>query len=67
MAIFKVSYVIKGSDYPGGIINLSNRPVEGETLQVSDLNLKVLEVIELMPPRGDFYYYHVTCQISNDN
>lgn len=66
MAIYKVSYVIKGSDYPGGIINLSKRPAEGESLRVSDLNLIILEVIELMPPRGDFYYYHVTCQIATE-
>jgi hypothetical protein len=63
MTIYKVSYVIKGSEHPGGIINLAEKPIEGETLQIGELLLEVLEVIELMPPRGDFYYIHTTCRI----
>ena len=67
MAIYKVSYVIKGSDHPGGIVNLDNKPAEGELLQIGGLFLEVIEVIELMPPRGDFYYIHATCQIRESN
>lgn len=64
MAIYKVSYVVTGSDHPGGIINLDKRPVEGQRLQIGDTVLEVMESVELMPPRGDFYYIHVTCRIS---
>jgi hypothetical protein len=67
MAIYKVSYVVKGSDHPGGIVNLEKRPVEGEKLDLGDVWLEVLEVVELMPPRGDFYYIHTTCQIAESN
>ena len=63
MAIYKVSYVILGSEHPGGIINLDERPTKGEVLQIGEVLLEVLEVIELMPPRGDFYYIHTTCRL----
>jgi hypothetical protein len=67
MAIYKVSYVIKGSDHPGGIVNLDKKPTEGELLQIGELILEVIEVIELMPPRGDFFYIHTTCKIHKVN
>jgi hypothetical protein len=63
MAIYKVSYVIKEDDHPGGIANLDKRPVVGEILQIGELTLEVIEVIELMPPRGDFHYIHTTCKL----
>jgi len=64
MAVYKVSYVVKGRDHPGGIINLDYRPVEGDMLKVGDNVYEVVEVVELMPPRGDFYYIHTTCKIA---
>ncbi len=67
MAIYKVSYVVKGSEHPGGIVNLASKPTEGELLQIGELLLDVIEVIELMPPRGDFHYIHTTCQIHDLN
>jgi hypothetical protein len=63
MAIYKVSYVVRGSGHPGGIINLEKRPVVGERIRIGDLYMEVLEVVELMPPRGDFYYIHTTCKL----
>ena len=63
MAIYQVSFVIKGSDHPGGIVKLDKKLFKGEIHQISGLFLVVIEVIELMPPRGDFYYIHTTCQI----
>jgi hypothetical protein len=67
MAIYKVSYVVKGSKHPGGIINLKKKPVEGDQLQIGELVFDILEIVELMPPRGDFFYIHATCKISNRN
>jgi hypothetical protein len=66
MAIYKVSYVVKGSVHPGGIINLSNKPSPGDTFQVGEVKLTILEVIELMPPRGEFNYIHATCQLTKN-
>ena len=65
MAIYKVSFVVKGSDHPGGIINLDRQPIEGEKIKIGDLTLDVIEVIELTPPRGEFHYIHATCHISD--
>jgi hypothetical protein len=65
MTVCKVSYVVKGSKHPGGIINLDHIPVVGEKLSVGDTVLKVSEVVELMPPRGEFVYIHATCFIED--
>ena len=65
MAVYKVSYVVKGSDHPGGIVNLDYRPLEGENLKVGDKHFEVVEVVELMPSRGIFHYIHATCKITD--
>jgi len=62
MAVWKVSYVIKGSSQPGGIINLKYAPKSGDVFKVGKDELEVLEALELIPPRGDFHYVHVTCK-----
>jgi hypothetical protein len=66
MAVFKVSYVVKGSDHPGGIVNLDYQPKIGEKIIFGDILLEVLEIVELMPPRGDFYYIHATCKMADE-
>ena len=62
MAVWKVSYVVKGSSQAGGIINLNHEPVPGEVLKIGSDNLEVLEALELIPPRGEFHYIHATCK-----
>jgi hypothetical protein len=67
MATYKISYVVRGTDHPGGIVN-KDSPLEiGETFKVGNVQLKVLEVVELMPPRGEFYYLHATCEKVEQN
>lgn len=63
MAVYKVSYVIKNSDHPGGIINLEEQPKIGQNIHLGDLELQIVELQELMPPRGAFNYLHVTCKL----
>ena len=63
MAVWKVSYVVKGDDQPGGILNLDQAPQVGEVLRVAGKKLEILEIVELIPPKGDFHYLHVTCRI----
>ncbi len=63
MAVYKVSYVIKNSDHPGGIINLEEQPKIGEKIHLGDLELQIMELHELMPPRGAFNYLHATCKL----
>ena len=62
MAIYKVSYVIIGNDNPGTILNQKHLPQKGEQVKLGKDLFEVLEVFELMPPRGEFHYIHVTCQ-----
>ena len=63
MSVWKVSYVVKGSNSPGGIINLDHAPEPGEIIQVGDNQLEVLEVLDLIPSKGDFHYIHATCKL----
>jgi len=63
MAIWKVSYVIRGSSKAGGIVNLDHAPEPGEFLEIGRDQLEVLESLELIPPRGEFHYIHVTCTL----
>jgi hypothetical protein len=62
MAIYKVSYVIVGIDHPGTILNQENMPRKGEQVQLGSTMFEIIEVLELVPPRGDFHYIHVTCK-----
>ncbi len=62
MAIYKVSYVIIDKDNPGTILNQSYAPHEGEIVQLGNELFEIIEVLELVPPRGEFHYIHVTCK-----
>ena len=62
MAVWKVSYVVKGSAQAGGIVNLDHEPEPGDVLKIGGDHLEVIEVLELIPPRGEFHYIHATCQ-----
>jgi hypothetical protein len=62
MAIYKVSYVIIGNDHPGSILNQDHMPRTGEQVRLGKEMFEILEVLELVPPRGDFHYIHVTCR-----
>jgi hypothetical protein len=57
---YKISYVIAEGDHPGAILNTDHRPIVGDRIKLGKQEFTVLEVIDLMPPRGDFQYLHVT-------
>ncbi len=60
--IYKVSYVVVGKPHLGVIVNLDAPPRVGDRVQLGDEMFEVIEVIDLIPPRGDFAYLHATCQ-----
>jgi len=60
--IYKVSYVVVGKPHLGAIANLDAPPRVGDRVQLGDEAVEVIEVIDLIPPREDFAYLHVTCR-----
>lgn len=63
MVVYKVSYVVTGSEHPGAIVNLDHAPVVGEHITLGDYAFEVVEVLNLVPPRGDFHYIHATIRL----
>lgn len=60
--IYKVSFVVQGGTHPGGIQNLDKRPEIGDLLELGNNRFEIIEVLEIIPPRGDFAYLHATCR-----
>jgi len=58
--IYKVSYVVIGGEYPGGIRNEIEPPKPGDHVQIGTTMFEVVEVHEVMPPRDDFQFLHAT-------
>ncbi|HET7011552.1 MAG TPA: hypothetical protein VFI11_12325 [Anaerolineales bacterium] len=59
-AIFKVSYVVRGEDHPGAILNTEQAPKVGDRVRIGEREFTVVEVQELIPPREDFHFLHAT-------
>ena len=60
--IYKVSYVVLSGEHPGVIANVEQPPVVGDRVTFGDQEFEIVEVMELMPPRGEFSFLHATCQ-----
>lgn len=61
--VYKVSFVIPGVEHGGAILNMPQRPQVGDHVQIGEIKVEVLEVVELLPPRGNFEYLHATCRV----
>ena len=59
--IHKVSYAISGQPDAGLIRNEDHLPELGDIVSIGDASFEVTGVVELIPPRGDWGYYHVSC------
>ena len=60
--IYKVSYVVMDGKHAGAILSSEREPIVGEEVTFDGRRFEVVEVIELMPPVGDFSFLHVTCR-----
>lgn len=60
--IYKVSYVVEGGNHPGAIINEDHLPEPGDAVSFDGNNYIVTDVVELMPPIGDFGFLHASCK-----
>ncbi|MCH7609343.1 MAG: hypothetical protein IIA51_00025 [Chloroflexi bacterium] len=58
--IYKVSYVVQGGDHPGAILNEDKKPELGQRVTLGSNVFEVVEIVDLMPARGDFSFLHVT-------
>lgn len=58
--VYKVSYVVTGGNFPGGIKNETRRPRVGDIVQIGRMKFEVTEVHEIIPPRDDFQFLHAT-------
>jgi hypothetical protein len=65
--IYKVSYVVQGGEFPGGIRNQTKKPEVGETVLIGPKRFEVIEVFEIMPPRGDFQFLHATVKSAEES
>ncbi len=59
---YKVSYVVLGGKYTGAIINVDKRPEVGEEVTFDNNVFEIVEIMELMPPVGNFAFLHATCK-----
>ncbi|MCP4542111.1 MAG: hypothetical protein GY832_33725 [Chloroflexi bacterium] len=60
--IYKVSFVIIGRPDPGEIVNMDTQPRVGDQVELGTEMFEITQVIELIPPRGEFAYLHATCK-----
>lgn len=59
-AVYKVSYVVLGENHPGAILNTDEPPQVGDAVTLGTRHFSVVEVLDLIPARGDFHFLHVT-------
>ena len=64
--IYKVSYVVQGGDHPGAIVNEDDKPEIGQRVTLGNKEFEVVEVVDLMPARGDFSFLHVTVKAAEN-
>ncbi len=60
--IYKVSFVVQGGGHPGTIQNMEKRPKEGDRVKLDNELYEIVEVLEIIPAKGDFGYLHATCR-----
>jgi hypothetical protein len=63
MTIYKISIVVPGRRDIGGIQNLEQKPRVGDILLLGNDRFEIKELVELMPPRGNFVYLHAMCRL----
>lgn len=63
---YKVSYVVEGGKHAGAIINVDDEPHVGDEVTFDGYVFEIIELMELMPPTGDFGFLHATCRYLRD-
>ncbi len=63
--VYKVSYVVAGEEHPGAILNADQPPRVGDQVTLGNRRFVILEVVDLLPARGDFRFLHATLRPAN--
>lgn len=63
---YKVSYVVEGGAHAGAIINVDEEPKVGDEVVFDGRLFVITDVMELMPPMGDFGFLHAACRYLRD-
>jgi len=58
--VYKVSYVVLGENHPGAILNMDEAPRVGATVTLGKRDFEVVEVLDLIPARGEFHFLHAS-------
>jgi len=64
--VCKLSIVVPNSAHAGAIIDTPAIPNVGDRITLGQVTVEVLEVKELLPPRGDFHFVHATCKLADE-
>ena len=59
---YKVSYVVNNGEQPPTIINTGRPPQAGDRVQLNKNEVEVIEVVQTIPPRGEFCFLQATCK-----
>ncbi len=59
---YKVGYVIPGGNHPNTVLNTRTPPKVGDRVQLAHGVFEVVEVVQPMPPRGEFCFLQATCR-----
>jgi len=62
VTIYKLSIVVPGRRDIGGIQNLDKEPKARDIIVLGREEYRIMDIVELMPPRGNFVYLHAICQ-----
>ena len=62
MAIYKVSIVVLGRRDLGAVQDFDQEPKPGDIVELAQQKFKIIEIVELMPPRDPFIYLQAVTQ-----
>lgn len=67
MTTYKLSIVVPGRRDIGGIQNFEKEPRPGDVVVLGNEKYEIIELVELMPPRGNFVYLHAICRPARED
>jgi hypothetical protein len=59
---YKVSYVASHGGHPPTMVNIGKPPQVGERVQLGRDTFEVVEVLQPMPPKGEFCFLQARCK-----